>query len=178
MPGVTAIVSNELAANWLGALAASVATVQREATAAAGSDSRVAALLTLREFPETPVGELATVLNLTHSACVRLADALVADGLVHRTRGERDMRQVRLVLTAAGRRAADRLQRSRLRAIEEILAPLEADQRAQLAGLIAGVLRGTPRDRITARRACRHCAHRICTGSACPIGGSISAHAG
>jgi DNA-binding MarR family transcriptional regulator len=165
--------SPQLLANWLGALGTVVARAQRAATAQGGTDSQVAALLTLHEFPSVRVGELAAVLELSHSAGVRIVDGLAADDLVRRTRGAHDARQVTLGLTAAGQRAAGRLQSARLQALEALLSPLGREQRIEFGRLIDGLLRATPRERIAARRECRYCAHRICTGPDCPIGGSV-----
>jgi DNA-binding MarR family transcriptional regulator len=160
-------------ANWLGALGTVVAGAQRDATAHGGTDSQVAALLTLHEFPSIRVGELAAVLELSHSAGVRIVDGLAAHDLVRRTRGAQDARQVTLGLTPAGQRAAGRLQSARLQALEALLSPLGREQRIEFGRLIDGLLRAAPRERIAARRACRYCAHRICTGPDCPIGGSV-----
>lgn len=163
----------DLAPNWVGALAVDAASAQRTATAAAGPQSRVAALLTLREFPGAVVGELAAILDLTHSATVRVLDGLVADGLAARARQGTDARRVATTLTAEGRRTADRLQHARLRALDRLLDPLTPGQRAQFADLLDAVLHGNKRDRATARRTCRFCAHRVCAGAACPIGRSV-----
>lgn len=164
----------EQVANHLGALAVAVASAQRGATEGMGTDSRVAALLTLREFPGSSVGELAAVLDLTHSACVRIIDGLASEGLVRRARGGADARRVALALTAPGARAADRLQAARLRALARLLEPLDAGERARLGALLDTLLRGSPRERLDARRICRFCAHSICRGPACPVGGSVA----
>jgi hypothetical protein len=63
---------------------------------------------------------------------------------------------------------------ARLRALAGLPAPLDGSGRAQLAGLLDTLLRGTPRERIEARRICRHCAHSICRGPACPVGASVT----
>ncbi len=159
--------------NWLGALAMGVVDAQRSAVAVAGPESTVATLLTLREFPGTGVGELAGILGLTHSAAVRVCDGLVADGLARRNRHDADARRVSLTLTAAGRRDANRMQAARLRALDALLEPLSTRQRHQFATLLDTMLRGRERDRATARRTCRFCAHRSCTGPACPVGSSV-----
>jgi DNA-binding MarR family transcriptional regulator len=165
----------ELVANWLGALAVAVVAVQREAVAEVGSDSRAAAMLTLQEFPQIPVGELADVLQLTHSAGVRLVDGLGADGLVERARAESDSRRAELTLTPAGRRIARRLQDHRIQALERFLSPLSSEERKHFGLLTERLLGGVAPDRITARNTCRYCHHRICDGPDCPIGGSVQA---
>lgn len=169
------MVQADLLANHLGALAVAALDAQRAATADAGAASRVAALLTLHEFPGETVGGLASVLSLTHSACVRVVDALVADGLAERTRDPADARRVTLALSRAGSRAAARLQAARLRALAALVDPLAPGERAQLAALVAGMLLGEQRDRESARRVCRYCAHSICDGARCPVGRSVAA---
>lgn len=163
----------ELTANWLGALAMAAGAAQRAATRDAGSESRAAALLTLLESPRMPIGELAGILGLSHSATVRVVDGLEDDGLVARGRSPRDSRSAELMLTAAGRRRAQALRRARLRSLERLLSPLTDAQRAQFTRLLAGVLAGVTEERAVARFTCRFCAHGICSGRDCPIGSSV-----
>lgn len=172
---MSATESPELIANWLGALAVAVGATQREAIAQGGNDSQTAALLTLSELPRISVGDLAGILGSTHSACVRLVDGLVADGLVRRTRSESDARRAELTLTANGQRAGGRLQRERLRALDAFLRPLAAEERTQFGHLVERLLSGVAADRMTARRTCRYCAHRLCAGPDCPVGRSVEA---
>lgn len=166
--------SGALTANWLGALAMAVADVQRQA--GGESDSRMAALLTVDEFPGIDVRELAQGLGLTHSATVRVVDRLVADAMVTRSRGDGDRRRVAVVGTATGRRRAAALRRTRLQALDAVLAPLTPLQRSQFAGILDTLLRSSSRARSSARHICRFCAHSICTGSACPVGSSVLAN--
>lgn len=164
---------SDLESNWLGALAVATVSAQHQALAGAGTESRAAALLTLREFPGIAIGELAAVLGLSHSACVRIIDGLTAGSLVDRARSGRDGRHAQLTLTAGGRRAAERLQSARLGALEGLLAPLSGEERRRFARLVERVLSEVTHERAVARRTCRYCAHRICAGSDCPIGSAV-----
>ena len=160
-------------ANWLGALAMAVQDAQEAATGHAGA-SRTAALLTVSAFPGTHIVDLSRILSLTHSAAVRIVDALVAEGLIMRTAyaGE-DARHVALVPTAEGERKSRETQASRKRALAGMLAPLSRDQREQLAGILDTMLSGTSRRREEARHVCRFCEHSACKGPNCPVGRSV-----
>lgn len=161
-------------ANWLGALTVAAADAQAEAMACGRRDADVAAILTLREFPGTTVGDLARVLGLSSSAAVRVADRVCADGLATRgPLGAGDARQVALALTPRGAVEARRLQRRRLRALDAMLEPLAAGERRQLGGLLDRMLRAQPRHREAARHICRYCTHSSCRGSSCPVGSSV-----
>ena len=165
---MSATESSELIANWLGALAVAVGATQREAIAQGGNDSQTAALLTLSELPRISVVDLAV-------RSLEIIDGLVADGLVRRTRSESDARRAELTLTVNGQRAGGRLQRERLRALDAFLRPLAAEERTQFGHLVERLLSGVAADRMTARRTCRYCAHRLCAGPDCPVGRSVEA---
>ena len=131
--------SSERLANLVGAWALAVADRLEEATmAAAGRSGRApAALVALHEFAggET-IDDLSHVLGLTHSATVRLVDALVDDGHVARGCRAGDRRSVALRLTASGREAAGRVIRARARAVETTLDGLSEAQRRTLTTLV------------------------------------------
>lgn len=165
-----------LLSNWLGALAVAAGDCQVGAMKCGRRDADVATVLTLRKFSGTTVGGLAGVLGLSHSATVRVADRLCADGLVlRRPASAGDGREVPLTLTAAGAIEADRLQRRRLRALQALLDPLNTAERAQLAALLDRMLRARPRRRQDAHHTCRFCDHAACSGALCPIGNSVNA---
>lgn len=157
-------------ANWVGALALAVdAEVARAAGDRGGT--YMGALLTCSYFAEVTVGELGEVLGLTGSGAVRLVDRLERDGLVERQ--ARRGRMVTVRLTPDGRRQAEDLQRRRLAVIDELLSPLTADERGQLAGLLGKVLHDAGLDPREARMVCRLCDHQRCDGEACPVGRSL-----
>lgn len=125
-------------ANLLGAWSLAVSDrITAAATTAAGRGGQApAALVALDQFAEgSAIEELSAVLALTHSATVRLVDALVADGQVARRRRRGDRRAVAVALTPSGRRAARRIIRARREAVQEVLGGLSAAQRRALTAM-------------------------------------------
>jgi DNA-binding MarR family transcriptional regulator len=122
-------------ANLLGAwsLAVSDRIIAAAALAAGRGGQAPAALVALDEFAEgSTIEQLSGVLGLTHSATVRLIDALVVDGHVARRRRVGDGRAVAVRLTASGRAAARRITRARAEAVTGALAGLSETQRRSL----------------------------------------------
>lgn len=125
-------------ANLLGAW--SLAVSDRITTAAAVAAGRggqaPAALVALDQFADgRTIEELSGVLGLTHSATVRLVDALVADGNAARRRRSGDRRTVAIRLTPRGRATAQRIIRARGEAVQEVLGGLTATQRRTLTAM-------------------------------------------
>jgi DNA-binding MarR family transcriptional regulator len=104
-----------------------------------------------------PVEVLADGLRLSHSRTVRVVDRLEEDGLARRRPHADDGRAVRLELTAAGRRAADRVLQARAAALDEALRGLTSEQRALFGDLAASVLGEVTEGRRSARGICRLC---------------------
>ena len=102
------------------------------------------------------IDALRRVVGLTHSGAVRLGDRLAAAGLVERRVGA-DGRAVALQLTPDGRRAARRVLARREAAIETVLAPLTARERAELARLRERLLASLTDGGQDRRRVCRLC---------------------
>ena len=151
--------------NALGALSLELARRIQEAGEAAGpyGASVPAALTALYGLTGgQSIDALRHVVGLTHSGAVRLVDRLAAAGLVERRVGA-DGRSVALQLTPEGRRTARRVLARREAAIETVLAPLTARERADLARLHERLL-GSVTDR---RRVCRLCDVDAC-GRDCP----------
>lgn len=122
-------------ANLLGAW--SLAVADRITAAAAGAAGRggqaPAALVALDQFAEgSTIEQLSDVLALTHSATVRLIDALVSDGHAVRRRRRGDGRAVAVILTPSGRAAARRIRRARSQAVRDVLGGLTGPQRRAL----------------------------------------------
>jgi DNA-binding MarR family transcriptional regulator len=173
-------------ANLLGAwaLAVSDAISAAAATAAGRGGQAPAALVALHEFAGgSTIEELSQVLGLTHSAAVRLVDALVADGHVARRRGVGDRRAVALRLTPAGRAAARRIIRSRGEAVQGALAGLGAAERRSLTTLAERLTEDMAARRLEQRRLgmpppggwlCRLCDFEACgrPEGRCPAAGS------
>lgn len=110
-----------------------------------------AALVALEEFANgASIEHLRDVIGLTHSGCVRLVDRLADAGLVERRAGS-DVRAVSVVLTRSGHATARRIRGARARAVEPLLADLDADDRRQLEDLCARLVRSATRQRLAAR---------------------------
>lgn len=160
-------------ANLLGVVSLAVEEqVGRAVTeAAARAGAAPAALMALWTFLDgSSIDELRRPLGLTHSAAVRLADRLGADGLVRREPGT-DGRSVSIRLTETGAAAAERIRVARAAALEAVLQPLSAPERAELARLHAKVLGGLTSGRAEAGRLCRLCDAAACghLEGRCPV---------
>jgi DNA-binding MarR family transcriptional regulator len=161
-------------ANVFGALALVVTDQIADATAeAAGrADSAPAALAALLHFLDRPsVDLLRQVLGLTSSGTVRLLDRLADGGYVERQEGA-DRRSTAIVLTDAGRTAAEEVCRARSDVLDRATAALSAAERAEFDRLIGKMLVGMMRGPGAVRWICRLCDTGICRGSpgGCPAG--------
>jgi MarR family transcriptional regulator, negative regulator of the multidrug operon emrRAB len=160
-------------ANLLGAVSLAVADRVRAAVerGAAQGGSAPAALISLAGYLDgSPIDSVRGPLALTHSATVRVVDRLVAAGLARRREGV-DRRSVAVELTPAGHSAAAEAVRARAEALEEALAGLDADERAQLARLHGKVLATLTEGRASAGRICRLCDSHACghEEGRCPV---------
>jgi DNA-binding MarR family transcriptional regulator len=152
------------AGNLLGALALSIADRTAEAIEASAGHSQSAAiaLSALDQFMDRPtVDRVKTVLGLTQSGAVRLVDRLEADGLVAREPGA-DNRSKAIVLTPAGRHAAQRVTAARAEVLENALADLSADERATFDELLARVVLRQMRGPGATGWLCRLCDMQAC----------------
>ena len=157
--------------NLLGALTQGLhddaAAALEKASGLAGSAA--AALLALGEFlGGANVGQLASVLGLTHSGAVRLVTLLEAEGLVERRAGL-DRRHVEVRLTAKGRRRRRRAVEARFAIVEETTRGLDEGEAATLELLIAKLVGARVRARIRSRAEggsgawwCRTCDFSAC----------------
>jgi DNA-binding MarR family transcriptional regulator len=166
-------VSLDRAGNLLGALALSVSDRTSEAVGDAAGQSQTAAvaLSALYHFLDAPsIDLLRRVLGLTPSGTVRLVDRLEEAGYVERRPG-RDGREVSLRLTAAGRRAAERVSAARGDILGHALSVLEPDERNQLEALLARLLPGLMRGPGATRWMCRLCDMGACgrDEGRCPV---------
>ncbi|MEU6388299.1 MarR family transcriptional regulator [Streptomyces sp. NPDC046939] len=96
---------------------------------------------------ETPprMADLAQRLEVVPRAVTSVVDGLEAGELVRRVPDPTNRRVIRIELTERGRAALRELRSARRAAAEEILAPLDAAQRAQLTTLLNALFE-TPRD--------------------------------
>jgi DNA-binding MarR family transcriptional regulator len=93
---------------------------------------------------DTPprMADLAQRLEVVPRAVTTLVDALEANGAVRRVPDPANRRVVRIELTDTGRSTLRALRSARRAAAEEILAPLTADQREVLGGLLSTLVDG------------------------------------
>ena len=160
-------------ANLLGAVSLAVTDRIRAAAerGAAQGGSAPAALISLAGYLDgSPIDAVRRPLALTHSATVRLVDRLVAAGLARR-RGGPDRRSVSVELTPAGHTAAAEAVKARAAALEEALADLDPNERAELARLHAKVLGSLTHGRASAGHICRLCDSQACghEEGRCPV---------
>lgn len=150
--------------NVLGALALVVTDRMTDAVAAAAGLSVTAAtaLSALHHFLDAPsIDLLRQVLGLTSSGTVRLVDRLVEAGYV--TRGTAsDRRSTAIVLTDAGRAAAERVSAARAALLEDLLSVLSDEERATFEALVSRVLAATMREPGAVRWTCRLCNTGVC----------------
>ncbi|MFE9535346.1 MarR family winged helix-turn-helix transcriptional regulator [Streptomyces sp. NPDC006691] len=105
-------------------------------------------LRTLAHWSEPPrMADLAARLEVVPRAVTTLVDALEESGDVRRVPDPTNRRVIRIELTDAGRGTLRALRSARRGAAEEILAPLDADQREVLGGLLTALVDGSPERR-------------------------------
>jgi DNA-binding MarR family transcriptional regulator len=160
-------------ANLLGAISLAVAervgrAVEEAAARGGAAPAAVVALATFLDGSSLDV--MRRPLGLSHSAAVRLADRLAADGLVRREPGA-DARSVSIRLTEEGSRLAARIRAERERALEEVLAPLSSSERTELTRLHERLLGGITGGRADAGHICRLCDAHACghEQGRCPV---------
>jgi DNA-binding MarR family transcriptional regulator len=109
----------------------------------------------------TSVGNLARYLGATHASTVGVVDALVARGLLRRTTREGDRRVTLLRTTEEGAVVCQRLQQWG-HLLQEALAPLTAEQRAELErGLGAVIWSLKAAGHLWVAEPCRGCTHFV-----------------
>jgi DNA-binding MarR family transcriptional regulator len=166
-------------ANLLGALALSISdrTAAAIAAAAGQSESGAAALSALHHFLDRPtLDQLRQVLGLTHSGAVRLIDRLSAAGLVTRGPGG-DGRSRSVVLTAEGRRLAERVSAARAAALAGVLEALSPADRKTLHALMGRVMTAVVQDKDGGAWICRLCDLEACgrNDGHCPTANAAAA---
>ncbi|MGW1893719.1 MarR family winged helix-turn-helix transcriptional regulator [Streptomyces sp. NPDC002004] len=101
-------------------------------------------LRTLAHYSSPPrMADLAERLEVVPRAVTTLVDGLEAAEKVRRVPDPTNRRVIRIELTDSGRHALRELRGARRAAAEDILAPLSADQREELGGLLAALMGGT-----------------------------------
>ncbi|WP_406002221.1 MarR family winged helix-turn-helix transcriptional regulator [Streptomyces sp. NBC_00829] len=100
-------------------------------------------LRTLAHYDEPPrMADLAARLEVVPRAVTSLVDGLEASGCVRRAPDPTNRRVIRIELTDTGRATLRALRGARRAAAEDILAPLTADQREVLGGLLSTLVDG------------------------------------
>jgi len=131
--------------------------------------SRDAALVHLQAWPGGSIEDLRRVLRISQPAAVRVVDRLAREHLLERRAGP-DARTRSLHLTSAGDREATAVLERRGEALEAMLAPLDEDERRQLAPLLERLVSTLAHDRAGALTTCRLCDRGACTsGPGCPL---------
>ncbi|MER7731462.1 MarR family transcriptional regulator [Streptomyces erythrochromogenes] len=101
------------------------------------AQSRLLRLVSHYEGEQPPrMADLAARLEVVPRAVTTLVDGLEAAACVRRVPDPANRRVIRIELTDTGRATLRRLRNARTDAAEEILAPLTADQREVLGGLL------------------------------------------
>ncbi|MFJ9623095.1 MarR family winged helix-turn-helix transcriptional regulator [Streptomyces sp. NPDC101181] len=102
-------------------------------------------LRTVAQYDAAPrMADLAQRLEVVPRAVTTLVDALETSGRVRRAPDPDSRRVVRVEITDEGRATLRSLRSARRAAAEEILAPLTADQREVLGGLLSALVDGMP----------------------------------
>lgn len=99
----------------------------------------MAVLAALADFGPHAQRDLARRLSIDASDMTKIVEEIGALGFVERTRDPADRRRVVVALTATGRAALAELQAEAETVQDELLAPLTAAEREQLAGLLRRV---------------------------------------
>jgi DNA-binding MarR family transcriptional regulator len=102
-------------------------------------------LRTVAYYDRPPrMADLAERLEVVPRAVTSLVDGLEASGWVRRAPDPTNRRVVRIELTDTGQDTLRSLRSARRTAAEDVLAPLTADQRAVLGGLLSTLVDGIP----------------------------------
>ncbi|MER5280442.1 MarR family winged helix-turn-helix transcriptional regulator [Streptomyces sp. NPDC002809] len=99
----------------------------------------MAVLAALVDFGPHVQRQLAARLAIDRSDMVKIVDDLSAAGLVERARDVTDRRRVTVTVSPAGRALLDSLQADATAVQDDVLAPLNKRERAQLTALLARV---------------------------------------
>ena len=114
------------------------------------SSSQLQALLALEHHGALNLTGLADVLRVIPSSATRLCDRLVAAGLITRSTGEADRREVVLTLTGSGSRLVRHVRALRREALGSALSQLTDRERRSLVsglGALAAQLQQQPQTR-------------------------------
>lgn len=169
---ICVIMSTFHTSNLLGAVAVAamdaIESVTKSVTGHGGETA--AALVAIGHAPGLTIEELRRVLRLSHPGTVRVVDRLVEAGLAERRDGV-DRRAIALHITSAGAATRTSMLQRREAVLDELLAPLDVAERAQLAGLLARMLEQRPDGRLQGLSICRLCDDGRCRN--CPVDAGV-----
>lgn len=100
----------------------------------------LATLAYLRDHEDASQQALTQALMVDANSCVLLLNELEASGFAERRRDPDDRRRHIVALTTAGRQALERAERAQESIEDEVLAALDADERAALRALLSRAL--------------------------------------
>ncbi|QTL03185.1 MarR family transcriptional regulator [Aquabacter sp. L1I39] len=157
--------------NLLGAMALALSDAQDAAARAASGlgTSACSALVVLNFYPGTPIRTLAEILGLTHSVVVRLTEDLAGRGMVERSAGAKDKRQVQLRLTLLGSETAAAILDARRATLGAVLQRVPQDLRPALGDAVSHLLTALTQSRASADHICRLCDEDACPQACCPV---------
>jgi MarR family transcriptional regulator, negative regulator of the multidrug operon emrRAB len=160
--------------NLFGALVVTLGErVQERMGAAAGCPpTAVAALQWIGRWRRIRSSDLAQVLELTPPGASHLVGALIAAGLIERTRYPHDGRQWALDLTQQGARRTLQAMKARAEVIRESLQVLPFPWRLRLVRITERLLSRRVDSRQAVLRVCRHCDWELCRRGViepCPV---------
>ena len=154
--------------NLIGALAGAIADdINKETAALLPPAVPPAAIALVGHAPWITVAELASALQLSPSATVRLVDRATEAGLLVRKPSEADKRVSLVELTEAGRAVETQIVAVRRRTVEQLLSGLSSSDKDRLGELAEKMLGQLVRDPNHAVRVCRMCEPRVCAD--CPV---------
>jgi DNA-binding MarR family transcriptional regulator len=117
------------------------------------SPSQLRALMAIQQHGGTNLTALAAELGAILSSASRLCDRLVAAGLVERTQGAGDRREVAMSLTRQGEELLTAIERERRSAMNAVLEQMSPQEQSELLhGLQAFSLVGQPPVQASQRR--------------------------
>ncbi|GGQ27261.1 MarR family winged helix-turn-helix transcriptional regulator [Streptomyces roseolilacinus] len=121
---------------------------QLEAADVSITPAQLRLLRTVAHYERPPrMADLAERLEVVPRAVTSLVDGLEAGGRVRRVPDPANRRVIRIELTDEGRATLRLLRSARRAAAEDILAPLTAEQREVLGGLLSALVDGMPERR-------------------------------
>ncbi|HEY5791853.1 MAG TPA: MarR family winged helix-turn-helix transcriptional regulator [Chthoniobacterales bacterium] len=167
--------------NVLGALSLAIADEMKLAAsqAAEAGPAAPAALALLLHSPGRTIDWLSGALDLSHSATVRLADRLEAEGWLARGAAGHDGRAVALTLTADGKKRARAVLNERRKVLTPLLRALTGEEKRVFAELLDKLIVVFARETgCNLDHVCRLCDESDCPERVCPLSCAIQARAG